>query len=96
MAPSVFDAGLGDNDISFDNRGSGDADCDDTEPKFYAEVRVVEHAVAGGGIPNSTHEAGEASRYQRNLEADFNILSTPIAPGADPDKAAADLERMRQ
>ena len=57
---------------------------------------MVEHAAAGGGVTNSVHETGEASRYQRNLEADFELLSTPIAPGADPATAAADLERMRQ
>ena len=91
LAPSIFDAGLGDDDISF-----GYCNCDDAELKVYAEVHVVEHAAAGGGIPNSVHEAGEASRYQRNLEADFELLSTPIAPGADAAKAAADLERMRQ
>ena len=28
--------------------------------------------------------------------ADFELLSTPIAPSADPAKAAAELERMRQ
>ena len=50
LAPSVFDAGIGDSDISFGYRGSGDADCDDTELKVYAEVHVVEHAAAGGGI----------------------------------------------
>ena len=57
---------------------------------------MVEHAAAGGGAATTVHETGEPSRFQRNLEADFELLSTPIAPGADPTKTAADLERMRQ
>ena len=57
---------------------------------------MVEHVAAGGDVVATVHEAGEPSRFQRNLEADFELLSTPIAPGADPTKAAAELERMRQ
>ena len=40
LAPSVFDAGNGDSDISFGYSGSGDADCDDTKLKVYAEVQI--------------------------------------------------------
>ena len=76
--------------------GSSDAGCDDTELNVYAEVHMVEHVAAGGGVATTIHEAGEPSRFQRNLEADFELLSTPIAPSADPTKAAAKLERMRQ
>ena len=95
LAPSVFNAGIGDSDSSFGNLGSSGVDCDNIELSIYAEVHMVEHAAAGGGIATTVHEAGEPSRFQRNLEADFELLSTPIAPGADPTKAAADLERMR-
>ena len=75
---------------------SGDVDCDDAKLNIYAEVHMVEHVAAGGGVATTIHETGEHSRFQRNLEVDFELLSTPIAPGADPAKTAAELERMHQ
>ena len=60
------------------------------------QVHMVEHVAAGGGVATTVHETGEQSRFQRNLEVDFELLSTPIAPGADPTKTAAELERMHQ
>ena len=95
LAPSAFDAGTRNCESSFDRFDSGNADCDDAK-LVYAEVHMVEHAAAGDGVGKTVHEAGEPSRFQRNLEADFELLSTPIAPSADPSKAAAELEKMRQ
>ena len=71
LAPSIFDAGICDNNSSFGSLGSGDVDCDDTKLNIYAEVHVVEHVAAGGGVATTVHETGEHSRFQRNLEADF-------------------------
>ena len=96
LAPSVFDASIRDRDTSFNHLDSGNEDRDGAKLNVYAEVHMVEHKAAGDGIARTVHEAGEHSRFQRNLEADFELLSTPIALGADPTKTAAELEKMRQ
>ena len=96
MAPSSFDAGTRDCNASFAYLDSGNADCDGTKLNVYAEVHVVEHAATGGGVANTVHEAGEPSQLQRDLEADFELLSTPITPGVVPTATAAELEKMRQ
>ena len=96
MAPSAFDASIRDDNASFDYLDSGNADCDGAKLNVYAEVKMVEHAAAGGGVAKTVHEAGEPSQLQRDIEADFELLSTPIAPGAYPTTTAAELEKMRQ
>ena len=96
MAPSTFDDSICDRDTSVDHLASGNADRDDAKFNVYAKEHMVKHVAAGDGIARTVHEAGEHSRFQRNLEADFELLSTPIAPGADPTKTAAELEKMRQ
>ena len=63
LAPSVFDAGICDSNSSFGYLGSGDADCDDAKLSAYAEVYMVEHVVAGGGVATTIHETGESSRF---------------------------------
>ena len=55
LAPSVFDAGIYDSNSSF---GSDDADCDDAKLSAYAEVHMVEHVAAGGGVATTIHETG--------------------------------------
>ena len=88
LAPSAFDAGTRNCESSFDHLDFGSADRDDTK-LVYAEVHMVEYAAAGGVVGKTVHEAGGPSQLKRNLEADFELLSTPIAPGADPTTAAA-------
>ena len=84
LAPSTFDASTRNNNAILDYLDSGDMDRDSTELGVYAEVHVVEHMTTGGGIAKTLREAGEPSQLQHNLEMDYELLSTPIAPGADP------------
>ena len=56
LAPSIFDASACSDYASFGRRISGDADRDDTEPSIYAEVHVVEHVTAGGGVAKTLRE----------------------------------------
>ena len=93
---SAFDASTCNHEATSDYLDSGNMGCGDSNFNVYAEVNMVEHTAAGGGVAKTVHEAGEPSQLQRDLEADFELLSTPIAPGADPTKTAAELEKMRQ
>ena len=96
MDPSVFDASICSDYASFGTRASSDADRDDTEPSIYPDVHVVEHVTAGGGVAKTLRETGGPSQLQHDLEADYELLSTPIAPGADPTTTMDKLQKMRQ
>ena len=55
LAPSAFNVGTRDSNASFDYLDSSKADSDGAKFNVYAEVHVVEHAAAGGGISKTVH-----------------------------------------
>ena len=91
MAPSVFDAGnIGDSDISFGYNGSGDADCDDTKLKVYAEVHVVEHAAAGGAVAEGDIAVAVAGVENRGSQVREDLLRVLLGGDGDVDVEIAE------